>query len=50
MIDYGAVSCGYQINNMVVTVFYLYLILERIEIRRAEDSLDEVYQNVYSTN
>ena len=40
----------FLITLVTFTVFYLYLILERIEIRRAEDSLDEVYQNVYSTN
>ena len=40
----------FLISLVTFTVFYLYLILERIEIRRAEDSLDEVYQNVYSTN
>ena len=40
----------FLISLITFTVFYLYLILERIEIRRVEDSLDEVYQNVYTTN
>ena len=40
----------FLVSLITFTVFYLYLILERIEIRRVEDSLDEVYQNVYTTN
>ena len=46
----SSMSLVFLISLVTFTVFYLYLVLERIEIRRAEDSLDEVYQNVYSTN
>ena len=40
----------FLVSLVTFTVFYLYLILERIEIRRAEDSLDEAYQNAQSNN
>ncbi|SVC86725.1 uncharacterized protein METZ01_LOCUS339579, partial [marine metagenome] len=31
------------------TVFYIYILVERIAMRRAEDALDEVHQYVASS-
>ena len=31
-------------STLVFTVFYVYLLIERISMRKAEDDIDEVYQ------
>ena len=36
----------FLITLLAFTVFYVYILIERINMRRIEDSLDEVYQHV----
>ena len=37
---------AFLITLLAFTVFYVYILIERINMRRIEDSLDEVYQHV----